>query len=91
MAVSRLEDGAGTHKNKLPLSVELQNALDSNGRHEELLYGGGIYNVNGRGMTRLLGIGCGAKKTKLLICGTILLREHIFTPFAQIQKKSQST
>lgn len=42
MAVSRLEDGAGTHKNKLPLSVELQNALDSSGRHGGLLYGGGI-------------------------------------------------
>lgn len=42
MAVSRLEDGAGAHKNKLPLSVELQNALDGNGRREELLYGGGI-------------------------------------------------
>lgn len=42
MAVSRLEDGAGAHKNKLPLSAELQNALDSNGRREELLYGGGI-------------------------------------------------
>lgn len=40
MAVSGLEDGDGTHNNKLPLSVELQNALDSNGRHEELLYGG---------------------------------------------------
>lgn len=43
MAVSRLEDGAGTHINKLPLSVEVQNALDSNGKHAELLYGGGIY------------------------------------------------
>lgn len=40
MAVSGLEDGDGTHNNKLPLSVELQNALDSNGRHGELLYGG---------------------------------------------------
>lgn len=42
MAVSGLEDGAGAHKNKLPLSVELQNALDSSGRHEVLLYGGGV-------------------------------------------------
>lgn len=42
MAVSRLEDGAGAHKNKLPLSAELQNALDGNGSREELLYGGGI-------------------------------------------------
>lgn len=42
MAVSHLEDGAGTHINKLPLSVEVQNALDSNGKHAELLYGGGI-------------------------------------------------
>lgn len=61
-AVSRLEDGAGTHKNNLPLSAELQNALDSNARREELLYGGGICNGNGMGMRRLLGIGCGAKK-----------------------------
>lgn len=42
MAVSRLEDRAGTHKNKPPLSVELLNALDSKGRHEELLYGSAI-------------------------------------------------
>lgn len=43
MAVSGSEDGAGTHKNKLPLSAELQNTLDDrNGRHEEFLYGGGI-------------------------------------------------
>lgn len=42
MADSRLEDRAGTHINKLPLSVELQSGLDSNGRHVELLYGGGI-------------------------------------------------
>lgn len=43
MAVSGFEDGAGTHKNKLPLSVELQNTLvDGNGRHDGFLYGGGI-------------------------------------------------
>ncbi len=42
MAVSRLEDGAGTHKNKLPLSAKLQNALDSDGSHEKLLCGGGL-------------------------------------------------
>ena len=42
MAVSHSEDGAGTHINKLPLSVELQNTLDSNGSHVELLYGGGM-------------------------------------------------
>lgn len=42
MAVSRLEDEAGTHINELPLRVELQNALDTNGMHVELLYGGGI-------------------------------------------------
>lgn len=43
MAVSGLEDGAGTHKNKLPLSAELQNRLeDRNGRHEKFLHGGGI-------------------------------------------------
>lgn len=42
MAVSRLEDEAGTHINKHPVSEELQNTLDGNGRHVELLYGGGI-------------------------------------------------
>lgn len=43
MAVSGLEDGAGTHKNKLPLSAELQNTLEERiGRHEKSLYGGGI-------------------------------------------------
>lgn len=43
MAVSGLEDEAGTHKNTLLLSVELQSTLkNSNGRHKELLYGGGI-------------------------------------------------
>lgn len=43
MAVSGLEDGAGTHKNKLPLSAELQNTLeDRDGRHEKFPYGGGI-------------------------------------------------
>lgn len=48
MAVSGLEDGAGTHKNKLPLSAELQNTLeDRNGRHE-IFCMGVVYNVNGR-------------------------------------------
>lgn len=43
MAFSGLEDGAGTHKNKLPLSAELQNTLEErNGRHDKFLYGGGI-------------------------------------------------
>ncbi len=62
MAVSRLEDGAGTHKNKLPLSVKLQNALDSNGEGMKSSCVGVVYNGNGRGARRLLGIDCGAKK-----------------------------
>lgn len=60
MAVFRLEDRAGTHKNKLPLSVELQNALDSKGMKSFCM--GVVYNANGRGVKRLLGIDCGAKK-----------------------------
>lgn len=47
---------------------------------------GVVYNVNGRGARRLLGIDCG-KETKLFICGTVLLRKHIFKPFAHAQKK----
>lgn len=27
------------------------------------------------------------QKTELLICGIVLLRKHIFKPFAQIKKK----
>lgn len=40
MTASRLEDGAGTHRNTLPLRVKLQNALDSDGRRVELLVWG---------------------------------------------------
>lgn len=40
MVDSRLQGGPGTHINKLTLSAVVLNALDSNGRHGELLYEG---------------------------------------------------
>lgn len=39
--------GLRTIKNKLPLSVELQNPLDSNGSHEQLQYELVVHEVNG--------------------------------------------
>lgn len=83
MTVSRLEDRAGTHISTLPLSVELQKASDSNGKHVELHVWGLVYNVNGRGVKRLLGIGWETKNEVAPVLDRVI-RVACFKPFGQI-------